>query len=146
MSTATTKRCTGCRVDLPLDQFSRSVRTKSGFQFSCKDCKRVQVRDWRRRLRAEGRLIWPTGSEVRRRNPEKAAAWIAVAKAVASGRLPRVSTWPCVDCGQPAKRYDHHQGYAPEHHLDVEPVCFRCDGLRTRARGTRQPSRIRRAA
>lgn len=55
---------------------------------------------------------------------------------VRTGRRPHPNTLPCVDCGhvwKPGERrheYDHHLGYAPEHHLDVEPVCTTCHALR----------------
>jgi hypothetical protein len=60
--------------------------------------------------------------------------------AVRFGRMPYPNTLPCKDCGHvwaPGQRrheYDHHLGYAPEHHYDVEPVCTLChakrDGLK----------------
>jgi len=59
----------------------------------------------------------------------------AVRRAVNSGRLPRISTVKCVDCGSQAQRYDHYLGYARENWLKVQPVCHRCDGLRMKARG-----------
>lgn len=47
-----------------------------------------------------------------------------VAKAVREGRLPRVSTQVCVDCGKQAQAYDHRRYSAP---LDVVPVCTPCN-------------------
>jgi hypothetical protein len=47
---------------------------------------------------------------------------------------------PCTDCGhewQPGERrheYDHHLGYAPEHHEHVQVVCTVCHHERERAR------------
>jgi hypothetical protein len=51
---------------------------------------------------------------------------------VRRGWRPHPNDLPCVDCGHewaPGQRrheYDHHLGYAAEHHLDVEPVCTVC--------------------
>lgn len=59
---------------------------------------------------------------------------------VRTGRRPHPNTLSCVDCGHvwaEGKRrheYDHHLGYAAEHHLDVEPVCTRCHHARDDAR------------
>lgn len=59
---------------------------------------------------------------------------------VAIGKLPRPNNEPCVDCGHVwspnGKRheYDHHFGYAAEHHEDVESVCSPCHHRREEAR------------
>lgn len=51
---------------------------------------------------------------------------------VRTGHRPHPNTLACVDCGHlhaPGERrheYDHHRGYAADHHLDVEPVCTLC--------------------
>lgn len=55
---------------------------------------------------------------------------------VRTGRRPHPNTLACVDCGHKWKKgerrheYDHHNGYAAEHHLDVEPVCTLCHAKR----------------
>lgn len=55
---------------------------------------------------------------------------------VRSGRREHPNDLPCVDCGHiwsPGERrheYDHHKGYAAEHHYDVEPVCTVCHAAR----------------
>ena len=49
----------------------------------------------------------------------------SVAKAIAGGVLPRLDgTIKCVDCGNPAKVYDHRDY---DNHLDVSPVCISCN-------------------
>lgn len=59
---------------------------------------------------------------------------------VRTGRRPHPNALACVDCGhiyeEGGKRheYDHHLGYAPEHHLDVEPVCTTCHAARDQER------------
>lgn len=49
-----------------------------------------------------------------------------VNQAVKSGKLPHISKCKCTYCGVSAKQYHHYNGYAPEHLLDVEPVCMNC--------------------
>lgn len=56
-------------------------------------------------------------------NREKIAARAAVAYAVRTGKLPRVSSLACHACDAPAAHYHHYLGYALEHKLDVVPVC-----------------------
>ena len=41
-------------------------------------------------------------------------------------------TVACMDCGRPAKCYDHRDYDKPD---EVEPTCRRCNGLRGRAKG-----------
>ena len=51
-------------------------------------------------------------------------AFYEVKKAVKNGDLPPVSELKCVDCGKPAKHYDHRDYGKP---LEVEPVCVSCN-------------------
>lgn len=59
---------------------------------------------------------------------------------VRTGYRPHPNTLPCADCGhiwragERRHEYDHHKGYAPEHHYDVEPVCTLCHANRDSAR------------
>lgn len=64
------------------------------------------------------------------------AARAALRKAVLTGELPNIKTLVCVDCGAPAQEYHHHNGYEPEHWLDVIPLCHKCH--RNRHRGPRK--------
>jgi len=54
----------------------------------------------------------------------------AVGQAIKQGKLPHPTTLKCADCGAIATGYDHHLGYAPEHWLDVQPVCDRHNSAR----------------
>lgn len=54
-----------------------------------------------------------------------------VGRAVHKGLLPKPATLTCVDCGQPAKFYDHRDYSKP---LDVVPVCIRCNRMRGMAK------------
>lgn len=55
---------------------------------------------------------------------------------VKGGRRPHPNELPCADCGHvwsPGERrheYDHHLGYSPEHHYDVQSVCTLCHAKR----------------
>jgi hypothetical protein len=65
----------------------------------------------------------------------KVQARSRVAIAVKYGRLPAAKTQTCVDCGGPARQYDHYLGYTVEHALSVQPVCIACHERRSQARG-----------
>jgi hypothetical protein len=54
----------------------------------------------------------------------------AVGQAIRQGKLPHPTALKCTDCGAIATSYDHYLGYAPEHWLDVQPVCDRHNGVR----------------
>lgn len=59
---------------------------------------------------------------------------------VRTGRRQHPNTLPCADCGhvwcegERRHEYDHHLGYAHEHHLDVESVCTTCHAKRDSAK------------
>lgn len=57
----------------------------------------------------------------------RAKVGAAVAKAVRRRRLPRPSALACVDCGAPARDYDHRRYFEP---LAVEPTCRLCNRKR----------------
>lgn len=65
--------------------------------------------------------------------PERRRAREKVKDAVRRGSLPWIRSQSCVDCGIPARAYDHHLGYHLP--LEVQPVCFTCHGRRSRYRG-----------
>ena len=58
--------------------------------------------------------------------PERVAARKAVYKRVQIGSMPKADTLTCLDCGKPAKEYDHAKGYEAEYVYYVEPVCKDC--------------------
>jgi hypothetical protein len=65
--------------------------------------------------------------------PEKRRARERVKDAIRREAIPPAKALNCVDCGQPANQYDHPRGY--ENALDIEPVCYKCHGARSRQRG-----------
>lgn len=54
-----------------------------------------------------------------------------VARAIKGGQLQRPALFACVDCGNPAKCYDHRDYSRP---LDVVPVCLSCNVRRSSAK------------
>ena len=63
--------------------------------------------------------------QYKKRHPEIIAAKVAVERAIATGKIIHFNFLQC-SCGKQAKLYHHHKGYAPEHWLDVIPVCRNC--------------------
>jgi len=61
----------------------------------------------------------------READPNRYAAAIAVKDAIRSRQLPPAKECVCADCGGQAQHY-HHESYAPEHRLDVVPLCASC--------------------
>ena len=74
-----------------------------------------------------------------RRYPDRRRAREALNEAVRRGRLSRAAQCICVDCGNPAAAYDHHEGY--DKPLTVQPVCHKCHGRRSRERGEHKGKR-----
>lgn len=64
------------------------------------------------------------------RDGDKKQARDRVAHLVTVGVLPPAKNVPCVDCGDfrgvLGHQYDHHLGYAAEHHESVQVVCSQC--------------------
>lgn len=50
-----------------------------------------------------------------------------VRKIMGDAKLPPATAFPCVDCGKPAKEYDHRYYSLP---LEIEPVCVLCNQRR----------------
>jgi hypothetical protein len=86
----------------------------------CKKC-------WRERSVRNNKLGY--GSTTKRaadyqaRNPEKYRAHYLVRSAIKSGKLPKVSTTTCEDCGVQAQVY-HHENYSKP--LEVNALCQVC--------------------
>lgn len=91
-----------------------------------RDALRVRKRETRQQSETQQRWFAEYGKSVQRK------AKFAVNTEVAAGRLPRVVSHTCADCGNQAKHY-HHWSYAPEHWLDVIPLCAQCHADRHRS-------------
>ncbi len=83
---------------------------------------RQSHRDYRQ---ANPNKIAVYAASYKERKPEAVAAKNAVNNAIKEGRLLPVKTQLCADCGKQAQNY-HHESYAPEHQLDVVPLCRSC--------------------
>lgn len=123
------KACAHCKVIKPPDEFSVDRWRPNHMSSWCKDCTRDRMRSYKgdpesRRKNAKASS---------RKYPLRRRAREDVKHAIRRGDIPRAATLACVDCGRPAKQYDHHEGY--NHPLSVQPVCNECHGKRSRKRG-----------
>lgn len=91
---------------------------------NCGLCKAVRARHWRQT--AKGHASCAARNEALKRHAGYGAKQ-EVFKAVRDGRLPKVNSLDCVDCGAMAQCYDHRDYALP---LAVVPVCRRCNWLR----------------
>lgn len=139
--TIITKRCCHCKQIKSIDEFCKNVSMKDGLCVYCKICNYDYVRRYAKtevgkesgRRRTQRYRQTEKGKAIGKRytekyciaNPEKRKAKDVVHGAVRARKLPRPDTFKC-DCGEQAKEYHHHKGYAPEHWLDVVPVCVPC--------------------
>jgi len=72
------------------------------------------------------------------RDGDKRQARRRVQTLIDNGTLPRLADVVCADCKkEPAREYDHHNGYGAEHHEDVVALCASCHHNREIARGVR---------
>jgi len=151
-----TARCNKCKAAKPTSEFHRNASLKRGFSYRCKTCVceyvhayrhskngRAVNKRWRESNQGiERRAIADAKAAKKRRasaewrahvysikDPMKAKASQAVWNACAAGKLPKVSTKQCNDCGKTAQEY-HHESYLPEYRLIVIPLCRRCHTLR----------------
>ena len=145
-----TKRCSHCKQIKPILDFPRNRTTKDDYRDQCKVCHNIDNKKYRQTEKGKAyhetyrqsekgkkyhceysRKYRKTEKDKQSRkkyckyNPEKRQAKNAVAYAVRSGKLPPAKTLQCF-CGNQAKHYHHHKGYATEHWLDVIPVCVKC--------------------
>ena len=150
------KHCTICERDKPPEEFYRNRSRRDGRAVWCIVCVKAQQHTpHARAVNAASSRRWratPYGKEryriyvmtkknkaARKRAnanyaasyPERCKARAAVYKAIKAGKLPGVDTCACVDCGDPAVNH-HHENYAPDRRLDVEPLCQQCHTARHR--------------
>ena len=134
------KWCPRCLAWLPDTDFYRNKSSKDGLQAYCKTCFNAYLKEPTRAAhRAELAKEYnnrPDVIETRRKRQKeyhkkkdvkrRHKAAMAVNKAVKTGVLPHISSWPCLSCGEPAEHYHHWIGYEKEHWLHVIPVCASC--------------------
>lgn len=136
-----TKRCPRCKTIKPISGFYKHRSRKDGFSVWCKVCHNTDQKRYRQTKKGKAvnlRAIkkyqkTEKGKAVKRasikrffaRNPNQLKAVNAVKKEIRIGKIPKPSFYKC-KCGKQAEQYHHHKGYAPEHWLDVVPVCKKC--------------------
>lgn len=128
------KRCYGCGVAKPLDEFHRHSKMKDGHINKCKVCYcayakqvyRAKSREYaayeRARFKTPHRKQQVKEYQRRyaERYPEKVRARRQLKYAVRTGRIQRK---PCAYCGNPKSQGHHHDYSKP---LDVTWMCFKC--------------------
>lgn len=148
----TKKTCTGCGIEKTIDCFSNSKRGLYARKSKCKECTKSYNKQYHKsrwqgdegfRLKAiANALKWSAENPEKRaiiakkRNekafnaaPEKMLARALVNQRVRFGRMPRASSLECVECGNVAAHYHHHNGYDFKNRYDVVPVCAQCHKL-----------------
>lgn len=122
------KWCTVCRLWHSRSDFSCDSSRSDGLAPSCRVSKNAKVRS---RYVSKPRPIVGRRYAMAR-NGDKKQARRRIDHLIRVGLLPRPNDVPCVDCGHiwldggVRHEYDHHLGYASEHHESVEPVCAGC--------------------
>lgn len=131
------KRCTECKEIKSLSEFHKNRRERDGYQSHCKICckkyrQTKKSQSYQMNYQKEyskttrGRIAHRKAQKrYDVRHPEREGARHAVEYAIKTGKLPPVESLQC-SCGEPAKHYHHHKGYAPTHWFDVIAVCNRC--------------------
>ena len=122
------KHCLLCRAWHPRSAFAKDRSRGDGLSSSCRASRNRKGRE-----RYTPRPRPPVGrSFVAARDGDRLQARRRINYFVEAGILPHPNTVPCVDCGhvwsegERRHEYDHHLGYAPEHHEHVESVCTHC--------------------
>lgn len=94
-------------------------------EVTCISCGRIEYRDTNRGQALFCCDCWLV------HNTEALRAISKVSDAVQRGQIQKATAFACVDCGAPAKHYDHRDYTEP---LVVEPVCVPCNIKRGPAR------------
>lgn len=138
---ATEKWCSTCKEWHARSAFGADRSRCDGLAASCREARNTRTRVACRRPNVNPLTGRPGPAPAEARDGDKLQARQRINVEVRTGRRPHPNELPCADCGHVyrlgSKRheYDHHLGYAPEHHLDVEPVCTTCHRRRADVRG-----------
>ena len=133
---AAEKWCTGCKAWHLRTEFDVDKSRADGLFAKCRAARRRDHRETyirRPRPKAGRRYVEP-------RDNDRLQARGRVNHLVNVGVLPDPNDVPCTDCGhiwsvgESRHEYDHHCGYAADHHEDVQAVCSKCHHARERAR------------
>jgi hypothetical protein len=132
--------CKACahekRIEADLAAAVCGSTSRDHWRTACRECMRIvsasrsdaakRAITTKRARRPE--LYRPEGADL----SAQRRAFRAVTAAVRSGALPQLDgSVECVDCGRPAKCYEHRDYSRP---LDVEPVCVSCNKNRGTAK------------
>ncbi len=127
------KPCANCTQTKSLDQFAIDRSRPDGRTYWCRECRNARARRthvWSTRTRPKGTVLVPF------RDGDVKQARRRVNYLVEADLIPAPNALPCVDCGheweegERRHEYDHHRGYAAEHHETVEAVCTTCHHAR----------------
>lgn len=139
--TDVTKWCTACKTNHPLSEFGRDRTRGDGFAARCLSSRRSgRPRGWRGRAPVNPATGRPGPIPSPARDGDKRQARQRINVEVRTGRRTHPNLIPCADCGhawsagERRHEYDHHRGYAAQHHLSVEAVCTTCHHRREEAR------------
>ncbi len=133
------KRCSRCKREKSLDSFYGCRDTRDRKHSCCKECAKEKSLQ-HHRVNREDRLIANRNAakkqgrgkyfrDYRSKCPDKIMARRAVQMATRRNDLPTASGLVCEYCQEAqAQQYHHHEGYAPEHVLDVVALCMECHG------------------
>lgn len=135
--TIISKKCCACKQVKPISEFCPNRARKDGHQTDCKICHRKGGKKYRqtelgramqkrydRSKKGKIRHV-RYAKKYKAAHPEQVKAKTAVREAIRKGQLPPIHTQKCT-CSKQAKDYHHHKGYAPEHWLNVIPLCKKC--------------------
>lgn len=130
---ADTKVCRECDRALPITAFHLDRTRADGRTYSCGECRNAGHRaSYSPRGRPKGRRFVPA------RDGDQLQARRRVNHLVDIGLLPDPDDVACTDCGHQGDgrrhEYDHHLGYAADHHEHVEAVCTSCHHRRENQR------------
>ena len=138
------KWCYACRAWHPNDAFSKDRSRFDGLSSACRVCVSEKSRS---RYVPKPKRVLRGRRFVAARDDDVAQARGRVNHLVRIGVIPAPHQLLCYDCGHPwspggsRHEYDHHLGYAAEHHEHVQAVCSRCHAQREAGRGNRDRAR-----
>ena len=129
-----TKRCSHCKEIKGISEFSKNKFASDGIHYQCKTCRKLALQRYyatekgkacieRYKKTKKGK---ETARKYRESHQEQITARNRVDAAVKSKKLLPAKTLKCSGCDEQAQEYHHHKGYAPEHWLDIIPVCIQC--------------------
>lgn len=130
------KHCVLCRDWHNAEAFGKDRTRYDGLASSCRDAK---ARRHRECYKPKERTKPPGPAPMLARDGDKVQARQRINVLVRTGKLASPNDLPCAGCGHSGDdrrhEYDHHRGYAAEHHYEVEAVCSVCHSRRQAERG-----------